>query len=58
MAKFDVTIDCSAVATFEIEAETIDEAYEKAEEFIQTDDFFEQYRTQCDFIDPQVYTGW
>ena len=58
MAKFDVTIDCSACATFEIEAETEDEAYEKAEEFIQQDDFFVKYREQCDFIDPQVYTGW
>ena len=58
MAKFNVTIDCSASATFEIEAETQDEAYETAEEFIQHSDFFVKYREQCDFFDPTVYTGW
>ena len=58
MAKFDVTIDCSACATFEIEAENQDQAYEKAEEFIQQGDFFVKYREQCDFFDPTVYTGW
>lgn len=55
MAKFDVMIDTYATCTFEIEAETREEAFEKAEELIQTGDFFDKYRAGCDFFEPSVY---
>lgn len=54
MAKFAVMIDTYATATFMIEAETEDEANDKAEKFIDADDFFVKYREDCDFFEPTV----
>lgn len=54
MAKFLVMIDTYATASFEIEAETEDEAYDKCDELIASDNFFDKYRKECDFFEPSV----
>lgn len=56
MKKFDVSIDVDATWTYEIEAESQEEAYEKAEEMISNDpDFYENYRSVCELMDARVY---
>lgn len=56
MKKFKVSIDADATLTYEIEAETQEEAYAKAEEMISEDpDFYENYREDCELMDARVY---
>ena len=56
MKKFKVSIDAEATWTYEIEAETQEEAYAKAEEMISEDpDFYENYREDCELMDARVY---
>ena len=56
MKKFNVSIDAEATWTYEIEAETQEEAYAKAEEMISEDpDFYENYREDCELMDARVY---
>ncbi len=47
-------IDTSACMGFTCKAKSEEEAIEKAEEFIQSDDFFKKYREGCDFFEPTV----
>lgn len=52
--KYYVTIACDSAARFEIEADNIEEAEEKAEDMINDESFFEKFREDCDFFDPNV----
>ncbi len=54
MAKFTVFIDCVATKSYEIEAESANAACEIAEQMINGEDFFEQYRQGCDIMEPSV----
>lgn len=54
MKKFLVPIDAVTTAYYAIEAETEDEAFEKAEEIIDGEDFFDTYREKCDFAEVSV----
>ena len=54
MAKFLMTIDTYASATYEIEAENADEAEEKMQTIIDGENFFNEYRKQCDFFEPAI----
>ena len=56
MKTFMVSIDVDATWTYEIEAETQEEAYAKAEEMISEDpDFYENYRRECELMGARVY---
>lgn len=55
MAKFLVSIDAEATWTYEIDAETQKEAYEKAEKMLDEEGFIERYREDCEFMDARVY---
>lgn len=56
MAKFMVSIDAEATWTYEIEAGSQEEAYEKAEDMISNDpDFYDNYRNDCELMDARVY---
>lgn len=52
MAKYTIMVDTYATASYVIEAESMDEAHEKLDEIIQGDNFFEEYRKNCDFFEP------
>jgi len=52
MAKYTIMVDTYATASYVIEAESRDEAQEKLDEIIQGDNFFEEYRKNCDFFEP------
>ena len=59
MMTFDVTVDLTACYTMEVEAETQEEAYEKAQALLNSDDadLFEKIRRNCDFADATVWKG-
>ena len=52
MAKYTIMVDTYATASYVIEAESPDEAQEKLDEIIQSDNFFDEYRKLCDFFEP------
>ena len=54
MAKYYVFIDCVTTKTYEIEAESPDKACEIAEQIIQEPDFFDEYRKDCEIMEPSV----
>lgn len=47
-------IDASACMGFSCRATSEEAAMEKAQEFIQSEDFFKKYREGCDFFEPTV----
>lgn len=54
MAKYTVLIDTYACASFVVEADSPEEADEKAQEFIDSENFFVKYREDCDFFEPTI----
>lgn len=52
MKKFFIMVDTYATATYEVLAETQDEAHEKVQEIIDGENFFEEYRKNCEFFEP------
>ena len=56
MGKYNVSIDADALWIVEIEADSQEEAYEKAEDMINNDlDFYDRYRMECELMDARVY---
>ena len=47
-------VDTYACASFTVRADSPEEAEDKAQEFIDSDDFFTIYRDGCDFFEPTV----
>ena len=54
MKEFQIFIDASATMKLTVIAENSEEALEKAEEFTQSEDFWEQFRENSDFVEPIV----
>lgn len=54
MPKYEIYIDASATITLEVDAANAEEAVEKGEEFIQSDNFFDVFREKCDIHEPTV----
>ena len=54
MKKFICFIDCYTPKRYIVEAETREEAEDKAQEIIDCENFFEEYRKDCDFFEPTV----
>ena len=52
--EFEYCVDTYACASFTVQAKDEDEAAEKAQSFIDSDDFFMLYRAECDFFEPTV----
>lgn len=52
--EYQYCIDTYACASFTVQAKDEDEAGEKAQQFIDSDDFFTVYRAECDFFEPTV----
>ena len=52
MKKFSIMVDTYATSTYEVLAETEDEAREKVQEIIDGENFFEEYRKNCEFFEP------
>ena len=56
MGKYNVSIDADALWVVEIEADSQEEAYEKADDMISNDlDFYDRYRMECELMDARVY---
>lgn len=54
MKEFEIFIDASATMKLTVIAKNSEEAIEKAEEFTQSEDFWEQFRENSDFAEPKV----
>lgn len=54
MAKYTVFVDCVTTKTYEIEAESLNKACEIAEAMTQQEGFFDEYRKDCDIMEPSV----
>ena len=52
--EYQYCVDTYACASFTVQAKDEDEADEKAQQFIDSDDFFTMYRAVCDFFEPTV----
>lgn len=52
--EFEYCVDTYACASFTVQAKDADEATEKAQSFIDSDNFFTMYRAECDFFEPTV----
>lgn len=52
--EYQYCVDTYACASFTVQAKDEDEAAEKAQSFIDSDDFFTLYRAECDFFEPTV----
>lgn len=52
--EFEYCVDTYACASFTVHAKDADEADEKAQQFIDSEDFFTVYRAKCDFFEPTV----
>lgn len=56
MKKFVAVITLETAMSYEIEAENEDEADERVQEFIDSEDFFDVVREKCDFFSPEIYS--
>ena len=54
--KFTVIITMETAMSYEVEAENEDEANDKAQEFIDSEKFFDTVREKCDFFSPEIYS--
>lgn len=54
--KFVAVITLETAMSYEVEAENEDEADEKVQEFIDSEDFFDVVREKCDFFSPEIYS--
>ena len=52
--EYQYCVDTYACASFTVMAKDAEEAEEKAQSFIDSDDFFTLYRAKCDFFEPTV----
>lgn len=52
--EYQYCVDTYACASFTVQAKDAEEADEKAQSFIDSDDFFTVYRAECDFFEPTV----
>lgn len=52
--EYQYCVDTYACASFTVQAKDAEEAEEKAQSFIDSDDFFTLYRAECDFFEPTV----
>lgn len=52
--EYQYCVDTYACASFTVQAKNEDEADEKVQQFIDSDDFFTVYRAECDFFEPTV----
>ena len=52
MKKYLVCVDTYACASYEVEANSPEEAEDKVYEMIDKEDFFDTYRKDCDFFEP------
>ena len=52
MKKFYIMVDTYATSTYEVLAKTEDEAREKVQKIIDGENFFEEYRKNCEFFEP------
>ena len=52
--EYQYCIDTYACASFTVHAKDEDEAEEKAQAFIDSEDFFTVYRAECDFFEPTI----
>ena len=52
--EFEYCVDTYACASFTVQAKDAEEAEEKAQAFIDSEDFFAVYRAGCDFFEPTV----
>lgn len=54
--RFVAVITLETAMSYEVEAENEDEADEKVQEFIDSEDFFDVVREKCDFFSPEIYS--
>ena len=52
--EYQYCVDTYACSSFTVMAKDAEEAEEKAQSFIDSDDFFTLYRAECDFFEPTV----
>lgn len=53
--KCEIVFTMNAAMSYEVEAASRNEAEEKAQAFIDSEDFFHVVREKCDFFSPEVY---
>lgn len=55
--KYEVSIECNAVFSFICKALSATEAVDKAQEFVDSEEFWDRFRRGCDIFTPTICTS-